>query len=744
MKKRILVLVLALVMLLQCGCALAPTDTINGDVLLADEIVSSDDVTLTNTTSASAIQTLIVSDKAYVRGGPWADKNWHKILEERKIDDGTIIIKNGLTSTNTTRLGLFKYDISGLSVEDIGFAEFGMRFDSLQNGMDVTFDIYWIDENWDEKTVTWNTKPAMVSSTPIISNVITTSVEKIDATDALLKLVNSGKKTVSIMVVQTVNTDTETRISFAKSTELDYPHFVIYKDADVKNQAYVKQLVADEAENQAIWDYAKQMFDEWYERYSALLKTPLNEAELIVSDASQYNKTSYSTGANPTSAMKEYKTRTYGDLTDMSKYVDVTAEQKFDKYGGIIDPAMRQEATGFFYSTKIGDRWWIIDPLGYPCYIRALSGVVYSYQNSPKQKEAAYEKYGNLDKWAIATTRHLMDDLHFNACASPSSQIKTVENGIAWQGGPGFMGAYGTSIGVNNSNGGSTTFSENNTMPVFDPGFVTFAEERAAANIPAYANDPMFLGYTTDNELPMQTGMIYDYMKISPTKEVNHYSYACTWYWVTKMTGKDNPQNEDITEELEQLFRSFVWDRYYNVVCSAIRKYDPNHMIMGTRFLTVVKDAPWVLRFASLYLDCITVNWYGQWEPNAEDVYDFASNADLPFMVTEFYAKAEENEDGLANTSGAGFFVKTQQDRADHYQSFTLRLLEAKNCIGWHWFQYTDNDPTGNPTDVSSIDANKGIVSNTHKEYTDLTDDMTDINKNVYSLIKYFDAKYAK
>ena len=210
------------------------------------------------------------------------------------------------------------------------------------------------------------------------------------------------------------------------------------------------------------------------------------------------------------------------------------------------------------------------------------------------------------------------------------------------------------------------------------------------------------------------------------------------------MTGKENPKHEDITEELEQLFRSFVWDRYYNVVCTAIRKYDPNHMIMGTRFLTVVKDAPWVLRFASLYLDCITVNWYGQWEPNAEDVYDFAANADLPFMVTEFYAKAEENEDGLANTSGAGFFVKTQQDRADHYQSFTLRLLEAKNCIGWHWFQYTDNDPTGNPTDVSSIDANKGIVSNTHKEYPDLTDDMTDINKNGYTLIKYFDAKYAK
>ena len=520
----------------------------------------------------------------------------------------------------------------------------------------------------------------------------------------------------------------------------------MYKDASVKDSAYIKQLVDDEAENQAIWDHAKKMYDEWYVRYMELVKTPLVEAELIVSDPTQYNKTSTSPGSNPSGkTWKTYNTRTFNDLADLSEYVDVNAEVEFDKYGGIKDETLRQEATGFYYSTKIGDRWWIIDPLGYPCHIRALSGIVYSYQSSPKQKEAAYEKFGNLDKWAIATTRHIMDDLYFNAGASPSEQIKTVVDGIAYQGGgTSFASSYGTSIGVNNSNGGSTTFSENNTMPVFDPAFVTFCDEKAEKAVAPYVNDPNFLGYTLDNELPMQADMIYDYMNISPAKEVNFYSYACTWYWVVQMTGKENPTNDDITEELEQLFRGFVWDRYFYVTTNAVRKYDPNHMILGTRFLTVVKDAPWVLRFSAEYLDCITINWYSAWEPQAENIYIFATHADVPFMVTEFYAKAEENEDGLANTTGAGFFVKTQQDRADHYQSFTLRLLEAKNCVGWHWFQYTDNDPTGNPTDQSSIDANKGIVSNTHTEYTDLTDDMATINKNVYTLIKYFDAKYAK
>ena len=748
MKIRLLAFALVMVMLLSSACAALPSELIsaNDD---AYGIISSDEAVQTNTTSSASSINVVATDKVSVRGGTWANKTWRQIMTERtnsgQISGDMIVIKNGLSNGDYTRVGLFRYDISNISADAIGYATFVMNPSEKQGNVDVFYDVYWVEDNWDAATVTWNTKPAFVDSTPIMIDVLAGDVEKYDATSVIKRLVASGKKTVSLMVVQTTSTEAETRFKLTKSTDLTFPHFVVYKDEGVKDSVYIKQLVDDEAQNQAIWDHAKKMYDEWYADYVRLKDTPLYEAEPIVSDESQYNKTSYTySPSNPTKVNKEHKTRTYGDLTDMAKYVDVNADVEYDRYGGIIDDQMRQEATGFYYTTKIGDRWWIIDPIGYPCYIRALSGITYSYQNSPKQKEAATLKFGNYDKWAISTTRHLIDDLYFNAGAGPDGTVKKVEQGIAWQGGTSFMSSYGTKIGINNSNGGSTTFSENNTMPVWDPDFVTFCDERAAANVPQWVDDPMFLGYTTDNELPMQKGMIYDYMNISPARSVNYYSYACTWYWVVQMTGKENPTNDDITEELEQLFRGFVWRKYYEVVCGAVRKYDQNHMILGTRFLTAVKDAPWVLRFAGEYLDCITINWYSAWEPQAENIYLFATNANVPFMVTEFYAKAEENEDGLKNTSGAGFYVKTQQDRADHYQSFTLRLLEAKNCVGWHWFQYSDNDPTGNPTDVSSTDANKGIVSNTHTEYTDLTDDMKDINKNVYTLIKYFDAKYAK
>jgi hypothetical protein len=290
------------------------------------------------------------------------------------------------------------------------------------------------------------------------------------------------------------------------------------------------------------------------------------------------------------------------------------------------------------------------------------------------------------------------------------------------------------------------------------------------------------IGYITDNELAIEDHMLLDYLTIDPSKEVNHYSYACAWYWITQMTGKQTITERDLTPELCDLFRGFIWDRYYNVVDGLLDKYDSNHLYAGTKYLKEAKESEWILRFSGKYLDIITINWYGAWEPQTEYICDFARYADAPFMVTEFYAKAEENEDGLANTSGGGFFVKTQQDRANYFENYTLLLLESKYCLGWVWYRFQDNDQSlytnddgktilrvwergsaydivsyidqnGNiikakgtevqihkgETDTSNLGSNKGIVDNNMEFYDILCDSMTKVSKNIFNLISYFD-----
>ena len=726
------------------------------------------------------------TEKAYVRNGEWADKNWMTINQELGYNQNNaepLVFKG--SGSPYTRYVYFTFDISEFKNIDYKKILFSPAFTKVGAMGNSTYKVYslshkykflfWTQDNtsdnWKTSTITWNNQPYSSSNVSsgkvklVAENCIVGGMAPIDLTSIVTTVLSEGKTKFSlVMVPDTQQGEGENQIDWRTTT--------LTATTSDSTALYKTNLVEDEAENQAIWDWAQQMYDEWYPRYEYLLQfdRPLSVEDvsaenLIPVDENEYTKTIMTTGTGSTKAVgiettkwtdedfkKAEPTRTVASLIGLGEYSDYTVEQKFDKYGGIIDEQLRQEETGFFYRTKIGDRWWIIDPLGYPCFIRAVSGFGINYLSSPNHTAAAIDKVGSDAKWGIAATRQLMDDWGFNASTSNGSLIKDVPNRTIYQGSTGFVGSYGTHIGTNNSIGGNTTFAGNNTMNVFDPAFVDWCDEKAQSVV-SQKDDPYLLGRTMDNELPIDSNMLYNYLRLSPADELYHYSYATAWTWLINMTGKQEPTEADITEELLDLFVGFVYDRFYYLGSSAIRKYDPNHMVLGSRLLSGFMNQPWVLRFAGLHLDCLTFNWYGEWDIPPENLAFVSENANAPFMITEFYTKGMDS--GLDNTRGAGWVVKTQQERGDFYQCYTLRLLECKNIVGWHWFQYLDNDP--DPAviykevdgvlvwkDQSSVDANKGIVSNTHEPYTDLVNSMTEINKNVYKLIDHFDAKYAQ
>ena len=754
--KKLLSLALAVLMLVSCGCASVPTEQTEEDAYIAD---IQDNADLINLAASEHKEVRVTpSDKAYVRAGKWASMNWREINQKEGLDtnnEEVLVLKK--TSADYLREILLEFDlteISKLAFKKVFFIPSFTQTDSAAH----TVTIYRLDpDSWDGETVTYNTRPAFKEV--IVKNTPVSGMMAVDLTDAVVDAIAMGETKISIGIAGDVTTASEDKVN-PKTTTL------VATTGDAVN-SYIYELVEDEAENKAIWDWAQKLFNEWFDRYIELRNQPLNEdAKLIVSDADEFNKIVYSSGSgfgnwSLSNVNKEYATRTYEALDDLGDYTDYENNYEQDIYGGWMNPSMRQESTGYFYAKKIDGRWWFIDPLGYPCIVRTISGPTIAYLSSPNQKAAALAKYGTQEKWQIATIRWLKDDVGFNAARGLYSveEPTITEDSIG-----GMASGYGSRIGTNCSNGGSTRFSENNTMNVFDPGFVDYCDEKANSGLSAEVNNPWITGYTTDNELPMDVNMLYNYMQIDYTKEVNYYSYAATWTWLINMTGNENPSAADVDSEMLELFRGFVYDRYFNVVDAAFEKYDSNHMNLGCRFLTHVKNAEWVLRFASLYLDAMTINWYGDWTPNAEDIYEIARQADLPLEVTEFYTKGLENDgsfddpsDPLKNTRGAGWVVRTQQDRGDFYENFTLRLIESGVFVSWQWHQYIDDDDSpeviytgGKPDatgknwrDQSNIDANKGIVNNWHEPYEELCESMAQINFNVYRLALHFDAKYA-
>ena len=681
---------------------------------------------------------ILPTSASYVRSGNFSETVGKEINKALGLREDMLIFKHA-PDTDWDRYIYVKFKLDELSGK---FASLHVKLNGITvEESEVFYTVHPVNFDGNVEELTYGTRP---EAGELIARALLGGFGGCDISGYVEKAKKEGKSEICLAIYATKYTDVELRLRNPLS-EGDDIHIKCFKNPPSNSAVY--ELTDDSAKNAEIWAWAQKMYDEWKARYDEMLNEPELQAEMIESPAEQFTKEVYFSSSSKTfdSGKRLAKTRTLDALTDLDKYAP-KKDYPIDKFGGLMDESMKQEATGFFHVKKLNGRFWVIDPLGYPCVIRALSQIGPNYQSSVYQMEQTLAKYGDLDNWGEVISKRVRE-LGFYASASPDVHVTKSSQPIVSQKSIGFAYMYGKKIGTANSKGGSSTFSENNTMNVFDPEFAEFADNQAKL-AEQWRDDPYVLGYTTDNELPMQASMLFSYLSINPESPANHYSYACAWTWIKNLTGKENPTDEDITAEHLELFRGFVWDRYYNVVTTAMRKYDPNHMLLGTRFLTGVRNAEWVLKFAGRYLDCITINWYAAWEPQADSIHLIAKSANCPFIITEFYTKAGDS--GLGNTSGAGQFVATQTDRGMFYQNYTLRLLEAKNCAGWHWFQYLDNDPRnavmpdGRIRDVSSTDSNKGIFSSEHEEYTECTKYMAEINLNAYRLIEYFDNKYKK
>ena len=518
-------------------------------------------------------------------------------------------------------------------------------------------------------------------------------------------------------------------------------------------------LGATKAQSDAIWEHSHKMLEEWYSEYQKLLEKPDIQVELISRDEAEFSKGYYSnTQKREFKEIPEQyrKTRTTETLQGWAESPYKDKHYELDSYGGLKNEDMRQDATGYFYVKKLGGRWWYIDPEGYPCIIRSMTGPCISYNNNEQQLNSALALYGTHENWANAAVRHLKDDLGFNAAGlwEPSaSHILAVEDGLVHQGSIDVITAYGREIGICKKMG-STLFDQrvseqmkkprpervfDNVMPVFDPAFEEAADRYIAEAMEQYGDDPNIIGFTTDNEIPMNRDLLDRYLfRISPDIAVSRYSYSCAWTWFRFMTGKEQPTEEDITDELRELFRGFVYYRYFSVVGPAARKHMRDYLYCGVRFLsgpsrTSVAEAEWVVRFAAQYCDVICINWYRMWTLLPETAANLIKwSGDKPFSITEFSAKSDDGDIIFENRVG-GWYLTTQQGRADFYENFILSFLEWKNNIGWHWYRYNHAWRGDEPL------SGGGIVDDNHVPYPELEKAFDNINNHVYGLIDYFD-----
>ncbi|HOQ46146.1 MAG TPA: hypothetical protein PLA43_12205 [Bryobacteraceae bacterium] len=403
------------------------------------------------------------------------------------------------------------------------------------------------------------------------------------------------------------------------------------------------------------------------------------------------------------------------------------------------DESRTLRATGFFRTEKIDGRWVLIDPHGHPFYSAGMDLVGWdqgSFATDVTGRRFLFEELpppgpawltpgrhvsfyvANIMKrfgegWQEKWERHIiarLKDWGFNTIANWSDQDLATRSGM-----PYVLPLYGWTT--------RKTFPFPYDFPdVFSKEFEANVDAAAKRQCEPLKNDPNLIGWFIGNEphwarsfgaLKSWPDMLLDDPEPSATKDK------------LKALLAENPS------EAERIKSEFLYTcarQYFETITRAIRKHDPNHLVLGIRFAER-PNRRWA-EMSALF-DVFSINIYStSFAPDPEMVREYAEVSGRPVMIGEFTAAAPGR--GLQGLFYFGHKVRDQAERAKAYRYYVEKAAADPNIIGTHWFQMVDDLPTGRPSDQERL--NYGFINVLDLPYPDLVRAARQTHRRLYDL----------
>ncbi len=357
------------------------------------------------------------------------------------------------------------------------------------------------------------------------------------------------------------------------------------------------------------------------------------------------------------------------ELADEAKNFGSPADFGYGKYYGY--QATQAKATGFFRVEQIDGVWWFIDPEGHYFLSSSCNGIPGA---GGRGRGGAATQPAAAAAASVALTNHRLDSWGLTTGGAGRPNIQQ----LSWP------------------QNRATTFL--GLPDVYAPEFAAGIDQSANTQCTPRKNDAMLIGYTIGNEPPWgdRESEVVQLILAGPDT-------------ATKAKLKDFLATNGDNPKMHKKFVVDAFNAYLNMVCAAIRKYDPNHMIVGIRFGGKVADE--VLEAAKIF-DVCSINVY-EYEPTKqlERAYRLCGR---PLMITEFHIGVPEN--GL----GSGLVqAENQTERGVAYRYFVEQGVSLPYCLGDHWFAWRD-EPVLGRNDGENY--NIGFVDVTDRPYPELID----------------------
>ncbi|NRB63003.1 MAG: hypothetical protein HRU40_08285 [Saprospiraceae bacterium] len=368
----------------------------------------------------------------------------------------------------------------------------------------------------------------------------------------------------------------------------------------------------------------------------------------------------------------------------------------FSQYGGWKEKQMA--GTGFFRTAKINDRWWFVDPEGYLFFSAGMDCVRYRSPTRVEAREMMFESipssHGTGTDFYLANAElRYGDQAYFDAATNNNTQrlrhwhfarnwakkqnkrlrswgFNTVGN---WSNQSLWLNPempFVVNLSFNRSGKNWHRFPD-----VFSDDFIKQVEAEAQQQCARYTDEKLLIGYFTGNEERWPNRYFIDLILNDPEP-------SATQNYVTKYFH----QNGD-TQKTRQTLTELLARKYFQTICDAIRKVDPNHLILGIRWAG--GHAPEAVLKANDVFDVFSLNLYS-FQPRPDLIKRLHNLTGLPIIIGEFHFGA----------AGRGYApslvqVKNQKERGTAYQYYVEQAAAMPMIIGTHYFQYVDQPVTG-------------------------------------------------
>ncbi len=242
----------------------------------------------------------------------------------------------------------------------------------------------------------------------------------------------------------------------------------------------------------------------------------------------------------------------------------------------------------------------------------------------------------------------------------------------------------------------------------FVPGTEAALEKRFARGVAARANDPLLIGYFLGNEQHFEI-----LPKLIPTYKASKVAakarlvqmleekyktidaFNTAWNPATPFANfealKEAPLfiRTDAANADMLAFYQLYLDTYYSMVRRVFDKYDPNHLLIGSRLTPGTANNKDAVEIGGKYLDVVSINYYGYTIEKAflDKVYERSGGK--PMIFSEWYFSS------VSKGLGAHVEVKDDGERGLAYRNYVEQSAALPYVVGSQWFIYTDQALTG-------------------------------------------------